>query len=123
VPTALHALLKPAAISQSEFFSWNPALESNTKVLPSGYWVKLPADKVEPFLAAQSRAAEPASVKKMAASKAKGNTSAAKVRGAGAKSSVKPASARAATIVKAKAPSRIAKRPVVKPAPSRLASQ
>ncbi len=63
-PTALHTLLKPAAISLNEFFQWNPALEADTKVLPSGYSVRLPAEKVEPFLAAHNRALEPPAAKK-----------------------------------------------------------
>ncbi|HXF75506.1 MAG TPA: transglycosylase SLT domain-containing protein [Methylomirabilota bacterium] len=60
----LHALLKPAAISQNDFFEWNPALEPKTKFLPAGYRVKLPPDKVDDFLAAQKRALATASVKK-----------------------------------------------------------
>ncbi|HWH77029.1 MAG TPA: lytic transglycosylase domain-containing protein, partial [Candidatus Binatus sp.] len=49
--TSLSAILKPAAISSRDFFEWNPALEPGTRVVPSGYRVKLPADKVETFLA------------------------------------------------------------------------
>jgi membrane-bound lytic murein transglycosylase D len=62
----LQAVLKPAAISQSEFFEWNPALEPKAQFLPAGYRVKLPPDKVDDFLAAQRRALM-ASVKKVAA--------------------------------------------------------
>lgn len=56
--TPLAAVLKPAAISNRDFFDWNPALEPNTKMLPSGYRVKLPAEKVDTFVAAQNQAAE-----------------------------------------------------------------
>jgi len=55
--TALAAVLRPAAISQSDFFQWNPALEAGAKVIPAGYRVNLPAEKIQPFLAAQARAA------------------------------------------------------------------
>jgi membrane-bound lytic murein transglycosylase D len=63
----LHAMLKPAAISQSEFFEWNPALEPKVKFLPVGYRVKLPPDKVDDFLAAQKRASMTPAAKKSAA--------------------------------------------------------
>jgi membrane-bound lytic murein transglycosylase D len=114
-PTALLALLKPAAISHSEFFAWNPALEANTKMLPSGYSVRLPAEKVEPFLAAQSRALAPTPVKKILPAKSHGNSSTANLRGA----SVKPTGIRA----KAKAAPPIAKRQAVKPPALKIASR
>jgi membrane-bound lytic murein transglycosylase D len=60
----LQPMLKPAAISQSDFFEWNPALDPNAKLIPAGYRVKLPPDKVDDFLAAERRiAAQPASKK------------------------------------------------------------
>jgi membrane-bound lytic murein transglycosylase D len=52
----LDTVLKPAAISQSDFFSWNPALEPAVKFIPLGYKVKLPPEKVDDFLAAHRRA-------------------------------------------------------------------
>ena len=51
----LQSLLKPAAISQNDFFEWNPALSATTKYLPVGYRVKLPPEKLESFVAAQRR--------------------------------------------------------------------
>ena len=63
----LHAVLKPAAISQSDFFEWNPALEPKVKFLPVGYRVKLPQNKVDDFLAAQKRASMTPAAKKSAA--------------------------------------------------------
>lgn len=54
----LHAVLRPAAISQREFFEWNPALDSDTKTIPMGYRVKLPPDRVGNFVAALRRGAE-----------------------------------------------------------------
>jgi len=65
--TSLQAVLKPAAISQSDFFEWNPALEPKAKFLPVGYRVKLAPDKVDEFLAAQKRASMTPAVKKTAA--------------------------------------------------------
>lgn len=52
----LQALLKPAAISQRDFFEWNPALEPTAQSIPVGYRVRLPSDKVDDFLAAYKRA-------------------------------------------------------------------
>lgn len=65
--TSLQAVLKPAAISQSEFFEWNPALEPKAKFLPVGYHVKLPPNKVDEFLAAHKRASMAPAAKKSAA--------------------------------------------------------
>ena len=73
--TPLHAVLKPAAISESQFFEWNPALEPKVKFLPVGYRVKLTPDKVDDFLAAQRRALTAAPVKKVAVAKAGGTKS------------------------------------------------
>ena len=55
--TVLDAVLRPAAISHTTFFQWNPALEAGTKIIPAGYRVNLPAEKIRPFVAAQARAA------------------------------------------------------------------
>jgi membrane-bound lytic murein transglycosylase D len=52
----LQALLKPAAISQRDFFEWNPALDPTAQSIPVGYRVRLPPDKVDDFLAAHKRA-------------------------------------------------------------------
>ena len=52
----LQAVLKPAAISQRDFFEWNPALDPTAKFIPVGYRVKLPPNKVDDFLAAERRA-------------------------------------------------------------------
>jgi hypothetical protein len=54
--TPLQALLIPAAISQRDFFEWNPALQSAAKVIPTGYRVRVPPHKVDAFVAAQKRA-------------------------------------------------------------------
>lgn len=53
----LRSVLKPAAISPSEFFEWNPALDSSATLLPAGYRIKLPPDKVDDFVAAERRVA------------------------------------------------------------------
>jgi membrane-bound lytic murein transglycosylase D len=66
----LFAVLKPAAISQNDFFEWNPALDPTAKFIPLGYRVKLPPDKVDDFLSAHRRAlATPAAKKVTTASK------------------------------------------------------
>ena len=59
----LHAVLKPAAISQNEFFEWNPALDENLKTLPLGYRIKLPPHKMEAFALAEKRAWDAAAKK------------------------------------------------------------
>jgi membrane-bound lytic murein transglycosylase D len=58
----LHAVLKPATIAHGDFYEWNPAFHSDTKLIPAGYRIKLPPDKVDDFHAAQRRLAA-ASVK------------------------------------------------------------
>jgi len=67
----VQSVLKPAAIAQSDFFDWNPALNPTLKVLPVGYSVRVPPEKVNEFLAAQRAPVAPAvhkasSVKKLA---------------------------------------------------------
>lgn len=57
--TAIHSLLKPAAISAGDFFEWNPAISPSSKYLPAGYRVKLPPEKLEGFLSAQRRGTTP----------------------------------------------------------------
>jgi membrane-bound lytic murein transglycosylase D len=57
-PVAVAALLKPAAISQNDFFDWNPALSRTAKVLPPGYRVKLPPERVDSFVGAHRRATQ-----------------------------------------------------------------
>jgi membrane-bound lytic murein transglycosylase D len=68
-PVPVHSLLKPAAISQKDFFEWNPALSPTAKVLPVGYRVNLPREKVDRFTAAQRRIVEPSARQKTASTK------------------------------------------------------
>jgi membrane-bound lytic murein transglycosylase D len=68
-PLPVHRLLKPAAISQKDFYEWNPALSPATKLIPAGYRVKLPPEKVKGFAAAQRRVAEAPAVRKAAVAK------------------------------------------------------
>lgn len=68
-PAALQAVLSPAAISQRDFFEWNPALETTAKTIPVGYRVKLPPDKVDDFVAAHKRAGAAMSRNKIAATR------------------------------------------------------
>jgi membrane-bound lytic murein transglycosylase D len=57
-PLPLQSLLQPAAISHSDFFDWNPALNSNATTLPLGYPVKVVSEKVGVFMAALRRAVQ-----------------------------------------------------------------
>lgn len=70
----LQPMLRPAAISQSDFFEWNPALDPSAKMIPAGYPVKLPPDKVDGFLAAERRIATPPVAKKTQATRPKRQT-------------------------------------------------
>jgi hypothetical protein len=73
--TPLRSLLKPAAISHSDFFEWNPALDTSLTMLPAGYRIKLPPEKVEDFLAAERRATIlPARARSMDGAKARPST-------------------------------------------------
>lgn len=66
----LVAVLRPAAISQNDFFEWNPALDPTAKVIPLGYRVKLPPAKIDDFLSAHRRSlAAPSARKATAVSK------------------------------------------------------
>jgi membrane-bound lytic murein transglycosylase D len=82
----LHAVLKPASISRHEFFEWNPALDPNSKVIPLGYRVKLPPEKVESFRSAHEKAVDAPLVNKGAAKKSQN----AKATMASRKISAKP---------------------------------
>lgn len=62
-PVAIAALLKPTDIPRSEFLEWNPALNPNIRDIPTGYRVKVPAEKLELFLAAYQRVVKPSSVR------------------------------------------------------------
>ncbi len=62
------ALLKPAAIAQADFFNWNPALSPTAKIIPSGYRVKVPPEKVNGLVEAQRRLAKGPAVAKNAKS-------------------------------------------------------
>ena len=55
----VQSVLRPAAITQSDFFDWNPALNPTSKVLPVGYSVRVPPDKVDGFVAAQQALVAP----------------------------------------------------------------
>lgn len=42
------AVAKSAGMSRAELLQWNPALSSQINVIPAGYRVKIPADRVRP---------------------------------------------------------------------------
>ena len=48
-PVPIQSVLKPAAVSQSDFFEWNPALNPTSKMIPAGYRVKVPLEKAGRF--------------------------------------------------------------------------
>jgi membrane-bound lytic murein transglycosylase D len=52
--TPLHSVLKPAAISQRDFFEWNPALHPEAKTIPIGYQVSCRRIKSMIFLGRKS---------------------------------------------------------------------
>lgn len=54
--SSLAAVLNTTGLSQAQFFQWNPALSSQTKFVPAGYRVKVPADgKAETIVEVQLR--------------------------------------------------------------------
>ncbi len=89
---AVQSLLGPARISRDDFFEWNPALNPGSKNFPLGYRVKLPADKVNGFMAVQRRSVEAQVAKKTVARPTKARTAAlpiGRTRRVAAKGSVK----------------------------------
>jgi membrane-bound lytic murein transglycosylase D len=51
----IQSLLKPVAVSQSDFFEWNPALNPSATTIPVGYRIKLPPEKAGRFARIQRR--------------------------------------------------------------------
>ena len=47
------AALSSVALSERQFFEWNPALNRSVTTMPAGFRVKLPAEKADSFMAAQ----------------------------------------------------------------------
>src|SRR5262249_7414230 len=60
----IQSLLKPATVSQSDFFEWNPALSLTATVIPAGYRVKVPPEKAARFSLLQQRALDTPAKKK-----------------------------------------------------------
>jgi hypothetical protein len=60
----IQSLLKPAAVSQSDFFEWNPALNTTTTVIPAGYRIKIPPEKAGRFAIFQRRTLDSLATKK-----------------------------------------------------------
>jgi membrane-bound lytic murein transglycosylase D len=68
----IQSLLKPATVSQNDFFEWNPALSPTATVIPAGYRVKVPPEKAARFAVLQRRAVDaPTKKKSIAAVKRK----------------------------------------------------
>jgi membrane-bound lytic murein transglycosylase D len=63
-PVSIQSVLKPSAISQSDFFEWNPALSLTVKMIPAGYRVNIPPEKASRFSAAQQRTVDAQAKKK-----------------------------------------------------------
>jgi membrane-bound lytic murein transglycosylase D len=82
----LNAVLKPAAITQSDFFDWNPALDRDIKAIPAGYRVRLPAHKLDAFVTAHRRAVVSLNKQPSQAAKSSAMTGAKAVRSSSAKS-------------------------------------
>jgi membrane-bound lytic murein transglycosylase D len=62
---SIQSLLKPAAVSQSDFFEWNPALSPTTTMIPAGYRVKVPPEKANRFVILQRRTLDNPTKKKI----------------------------------------------------------
>jgi hypothetical protein len=61
-------VLGPAAVSQSDFFEWNPALDPNSKMIPANYRVKVPPENASRFAFLQQRRFDKRAMGKNAAS-------------------------------------------------------
>ena len=61
---SIQSLLKPAAVSLDDFFEWNPALSPTATVIPAGYRVKVPPEKVGRFAILQGPIIETSQRKK-----------------------------------------------------------
>jgi len=64
---SIQSLLQPAAVSLGDFFEWNPALSPTVTVIPGGYRVKVPPEKVGRFAILQRLTIETPTRKKIAA--------------------------------------------------------
>jgi membrane-bound lytic murein transglycosylase D len=60
----IQSLLKPAAVSQSDFFEWNPALSPAATMIPAGYRLKVPPEKAGRFVILQRRTLDSPAKKK-----------------------------------------------------------
>ena len=69
----MQSLLKTAVIAPGEFLEWNPALSPKAEYLPAGYRVKVPPEKVNPFLVAQRKLTTASAVKKAASATKRGD--------------------------------------------------
>jgi membrane-bound lytic murein transglycosylase D len=68
-PLSIHSLLKPTAVSHGDFLEWNPAVSTTATIIPAGYRIKVPPEKVDRFVVAQRRVIASAEKKRTAASK------------------------------------------------------
>jgi membrane-bound lytic murein transglycosylase D len=105
------AVLKPAAISHNDFFEWNPALDRDIKAIPVGYRVKLPAHRIDTFVAAYRRAADAAIKKVRQTPKSRVTSGQNRTRAASVKSS-QPATRSAAKNTLVRNPQAAAKTPL-----------
>jgi membrane-bound lytic murein transglycosylase D len=67
-PVPIQSVLGPAAVSQSDFFEWNPALDPNSKMIPANYRVKVPPENASRFAFLQQRRFDKRAMGKNAAS-------------------------------------------------------
>jgi membrane-bound lytic murein transglycosylase D len=83
---SIQSVLKPAAISQSDFFEWNPALNPTVKMIPAGYRVNILPEKASRFSAAQQRTVDtPANKRSLTVAKQTESKPAARRQSASAK--------------------------------------
>ena len=66
-PIPIQSLLKPTAVSQSDFLDWNPALSPTATTIPAGYRVKVPPEKAGRFAILQQPSLENPTKKKSGA--------------------------------------------------------
>jgi peptidoglycan lytic transglycosylase D len=58
--TSIPSLMKTHGMSREQLLGWNPALSASTNIVPAGYRVKIPSDRISEPLVTLAQAQQPA---------------------------------------------------------------
>jgi membrane-bound lytic murein transglycosylase D len=103
----VQSLLKPTAVSQKDFLEWNPALSPAAKIIPAGYRVKVPPEKVDRFAMTQRHTNSEVKNKGVTVANPTNARSAARQRSVTGKAVVKSKQARSTSVAAARKSSRL----------------